>query len=77
MDIKPGQWIEYDDALDHPYVHDAGKFTVETRGYIMDDNEDYLLICTSKFVDNSEVSNVTRIPRGTVKSITYDTSTPI
>lgn len=72
MDIKPGQWIEYDDVLDHPYLNDTKKFTAETRGYVIEETEDYVLICTTRFLDNSEVSNITRIPRGCVKSIKYE-----
>jgi len=70
IDIKPGQWLDLHDALQHEYLTKSGTFTVETLGFLMEENDDYILMCSSKFTDNSQVNNLSRIPRGCIKSIT-------
>lgn len=66
-----GTWLELDEAIDHEEVHTAEKFTVRQYGTLIADEEDYVLVASAVFEDRSQLSHVTRIPRGAVKSIIY------
>lgn len=67
----PSGWLELDEALDHELVHDTPKFTVRQYGALIMDEEDYILISSAIFEDMSQLSHVTRIPKGAIKKIVY------
>lgn len=69
----PGGWLDLDEALDHENVDDRKKFTVHQYGTLIadEDEEDYVLIASAVFEDKSQLSHVTRIPKGCIKDIIY------
>lgn len=70
IDLDQG-WLDIDDALDHENVHDSTKFTVSQYGTLIADEEDYVLVASAVFEDKSQLSHVTRIPKGCIKDIIY------
>jgi len=67
----PAGWMEMDEALDHEMVHDKKLFTVEQYGIVLSDEDDYILVTSAIFQDRTQMSHVTRIPRGAVISVSY------
>jgi len=67
----PSGWLELDEALDHEYIQNAVSYTVRQYGTLIDETEDYILIAGAVFEDKSQLSHVSRIPRGVVKKIVY------
>ncbi len=70
IDLPIG-WLEYEEAIDHEYVHEGDKFTVHQYGTLIMDEEDYVLVASAVFEDKSQLSHVTRIPKGCIKDIIY------
>lgn len=67
----PSGWIDLEDALDDEHVHNNSKFTVRQYGTLIMNEDDYVLVASAVFEDRSQLSHVTRIPKGAIKDIIY------
>jgi len=61
-------WRTIDDALDWA---DSESMLVHQVGYLLDEDENHYVLVGSIFADGSQVSIITKIPRGTVTKIEH------
>lgn len=61
-------WKTIEESLD--WADDSGTI-VHQVGYLLDEDENHYVLAGSMFTDGSQVSIITKIPRGTVKKIDY------